>query len=136
MEIISDLIKQDPPYESLASVYVNNPKHTSYLLVLASDKAEQYKELYRDVWDYLVLMISFVNDYIRGFYRDVSLKTIFTVLSALIYFVYPKKTFLDSIPGVKLFKQVAFIKAIINSFEEDLIKYKEFKENQEKFLEI
>ncbi len=136
MEHFEELQHQNNSFDNVYGLYVNNPNQMSYLLFLANQKKENLNLLNGELSHYFDLMTSLLFDYAKGNYKKVPIKTIIFFVSALSSFVFPKKTTLDIIPGVKLIKQFGLIKLLLQSFKNDLMKYEYWKKNQNRPLEV
>lgn len=132
MEYFDELHK--PKFNNFATLFINNPNKTSYLLLLGNDELKNSNDA--DLSHYGDLLVSLISDWSKGIYRKIPLKTMAFIIYSLYYVVNPKRTFVDKVPGVKLLKQIGLITMIIRSFKQDLIRYERWKESQKEFVEV
>lgn len=135
MELFEELNQKNAKFDNVSGVFINNPNRMSYLLFHGSNKNENGEDLNPDLTYTIDLIFSLIHDYSVGNYKKIPFKTIAYLSSAIIYFVYPKQTFLDNVPGVKLIKKIGLLQLVIKSFRNDLIKYEDWRNNQE-ILEV
>ena len=76
----------------------------------------------------LRLLIPLVADYAKGNYRDVSAKSIVIFVAALAYIISPIDLIPDYILGVGQIDDAAVLGLSLYFLEEDLMKYKEWKD--------
>ena len=81
------------------------------------------------VWNDLKLMINLIIDYVKGDYTNVPWNTIAAITGAIIYFVSPIDVIPDFIPVVGYVDDLTMIKFTLDLVSEDLIKYKQWKNN-------
>ena len=81
------------------------------------------------VWNDLKLMINLIIDYVKGDYTNVPWNTIAAITGAIIYFVSPIDVIPDFIPVVGYVDDLTVIKFTLDLVSEDLIKYKQCKDN-------
>ena len=75
----------------------------------------------------LTVLISLVRSYIRNEYRDVSTKSIITVICCLIYVFSGRDVILDAIPVLGFVDDVAVIALAMKLIGDDLDKYRAFR---------
>lgn len=136
MEYFDVLENKDKNFDNVLGLYMNHPNKMSYLIFMANQKKEDLKQIDEEVVYYFDLMVSLISDYRAGIYKKIPIKTVFYLISALSYCIYPKKNYFDQVPGVKIIKKIGLIKLVINSFKNDLIKYATWKKNYENTVEI
>ncbi len=132
MEYFDELHKLK--FNNFATLCINHPNKASCLLLLGNDQIENSDE--KELSHYGELLVSLINDWSKGIYRKIPIKTIMIIITSLYYIVNPKETFLDKVPGVKLFKRIGVITMIIKSFKQDLIRYELWKNSQKEFVEV
>jgi uncharacterized membrane protein YkvA (DUF1232 family) len=93
---------------------------------------EKFKEsgpLGRFVSD-LKLLLSVVQDYIRGNYREIPYWSIAAIVAALLYALNPIDLFPDFIPGIGHIDDALVIATCLAMVERDLSAYKKWKKKQ------
>lgn len=96
-----------------------------------SDKAEEIKAkvkgpLERYVGD-VKMLLSMINDYLNGRYREIPWTSIAAVAFALTYIFSPIDIIPDVIPVIGLTDDALVLVVCLVLIEEDLIKYQEWK---------
>ena len=76
----------------------------------------------------LKLLIPLINDYWKGTYRDVSVKSIVIFVVALAYIISPIDLIPDYIIGLGQIDDAVILGLSLYFLEKDLRKYKEWKE--------
>ena len=76
----------------------------------------------------LTLLVPLVMDYLRGTYRDVSVKSIVIFIFTLAYLISPIDLISDWILGFGQIDDAAILGLSLYFLEKDLIKYKEWKD--------
>ena len=79
------------------------------------------------LWNDIKLMISLLNDYIKGNYKDVPWKTISAITAALLYFLSPIDLIPDFIPVIGYLDDILVLRLALTFSESDLEKYKVWK---------
>ncbi len=123
-------------FSNVYGLYVNNPQRTGCLIYMGNKKDETKTDWNEDISYYLNLMSSLVSDYIKGNYQNIPVKTILCLISTLYAFMAPKKSVIDKIPGVRLYKKLGLLTMVIRSFKNDLINYEIWRNNQNKIQEV
>ncbi len=73
-------------------------------------------------------MISLAKSYLRKEYKDIPIKSILALISALLYLIAPIDVIPDALPGVGLVDDTLVIGTCIKLINSDLEKYKKWKE--------
>ena len=76
----------------------------------------------------LKLLFPLVRDYLRGTYRDVSVKSIAIFIVALAYLISPVDLIPDWILGLGQIDDAAILGLALYYMEKDLTKYKQWRE--------
>jgi uncharacterized membrane protein YkvA (DUF1232 family) len=76
----------------------------------------------------LKLLIPLIGDYWKGRYRDISAKSIFIFVVALIYIISPIDLIPDYIIGLGQIDDAVILGLALYFLEKDLRKYKEWKD--------
>lgn len=74
-------------------------------------------------------MISLVKSYLKKEYKDVPIKSILALISALLYLIAPIDVIPDTLPGIGLVDDTLVIGTCIKLINSDLEKYKKWKES-------
>ncbi|QVK17108.1 hypothetical protein KHQ81_09425 [Mycoplasmatota bacterium] len=135
MEYFDELKKVDQNFDNVLGLYFNNPNQKSYLICLANQKYNGLNEK-EEISYYLDIIVSLISDYKNGIYKKIPVRTILYLISTLSYFVYPRRSFIDQVPGVQIVKKIGLIKFLIHSVRKDLIKYAIWKSNHENIVEV
>ena len=82
------------------------------------------------IFQNLRLLIPLVKDYLKGTYRDVSVKSIVIFIVALAYIISPIDLIPDYILGLGQIDDAAILGLSLYFLEKDLMKYKEWKDRK------
>jgi uncharacterized membrane protein YkvA (DUF1232 family) len=80
------------------------------------------------IFQNLRLLIPLVKDYLKGTYRDVSVKSIVIFIVALAYIISPIDLIPDYILGLGQIDDAAILCLSLYFLKKDLMKYKEWKD--------
>lgn len=94
-----------------------------------NDQLENGRGLERYAKD-LLLLVSLVKDYYQGNYRDIPYKTISAAVVGLLYVLNPIDIIPDFIPFIGQVDDALVLKFCLKLMEEDLLKYKTWKDGQ------
>ncbi|MDX1268424.1 MAG: YkvA family protein, partial [Oceanisphaera sp.] len=83
-----------------------------------------------DWWQELKLMVSLLNDYRKGNYRQVPWKVIAALTGAVIYFVSPLDVVPDFLPLAGYLDDALVIKLALDLARADLARYADWKAQQ------
>lgn len=104
------------------------------LVRLARDayrKTLEEEDAVAQVKDDLLTLVRLVSAWARREYRQVSAKTILSVVGAVIYFVSPIDAIPDFIPVVGYMDDIAVISAVVRSMRSDLDDFRAWEEKEE-----
>lgn len=76
----------------------------------------------------LKLLIPLIWDFVRGRYRDVSVRSIVIFVSALVYILSPFDFLPDYMIGLGQLDDAAILGLVLYFLEKDLLKYKRWKQ--------
>jgi uncharacterized membrane protein YkvA (DUF1232 family) len=76
-----------------------------------------------------VLLLRMANDYIRGRYRRVPVRSIVVLIFALVYVLFPLDLVPDYLPGYGQIDDVVVVVGCLYFLEKDLYAYREWKNN-------
>lgn len=116
-------------YLKKASSYLGNKEKSTNLLKKAAQLAPDKKGALGEAWEKVNLFIDLFKSYINGSYRDISTKSILTVIGALIYFVSPIDAIPDFIVGLGFLDDATILAYTFKQINKDIEKYKLWKEN-------
>lgn len=103
------------------------------LILGKEDKIKQQLENDRGLERYtndLLLLMSLVKDYYQGNYRNIPYKTISAGVVGLLYLINPIDIIPDFIPFIGQIDDVLVLKFCLKLMEKDLVKYKNWKNEQ------
>ena len=108
-----------------AQTFVGNKEKMRSLL----DSITGYlnKSALRPVFDKLRLMVAYLNDVYRGYYKEYSLKNYIIVIAAIIYVVSPIDAVPDILPVIGLADDATVIGAAFMSLQEEFNKYSNWR---------
>lgn len=78
----------------------------------------------------LKLLLPLIRDYLKGTYRDVSVKSIVIFIVTLAYIISPVDLIPDWILGFGQIDDIGILGLSLYYMEKDLMKYKEWKERK------
>lgn len=76
----------------------------------------------------LKLLLPLIRDYLKGNYRDVSIKSIVTFILTLVYIISPVDLIPDWILGFGQLDDIGLLGLSLYFMEKDLLKYKAWKD--------
>ena len=82
------------------------------------------------IFQNLRLLIPLVKDYLKGTYRDVSVKSIVIFIVALAYIISPIDLIPDWILGIGQIDDAAILGLSLYFMEKDLMKYKDWRDRK------
>ncbi len=115
-------------YESKAYEYYEDKDKTQGLLNRAMKKANKKKGSLSEVWDKLQLLFKMLKAWIKGEYKEVSKRSIITIIAGILYFVTPIDIIPDFIAGLGIVDDAAVIGFILKQISNDLEKFRVWKE--------
>ncbi|MFJ5713542.1 YkvA family protein [Neobacillus sp. NPDC093127] len=121
------LEREQHKYADEAKDYLANQQKTQQLLNKARKKAQRKKGNLGDAWNKLQLFIDLVKAYSKGEYRNVSTKTIITVIGALLYFVSPLDLIPDFIIGMGFIDDAAVIAYALKKISTEIDAFSDWK---------
>ncbi|WP_083413047.1 YkvA family protein [Bacillus massilinigeriensis] len=121
-------------YIGEAKDYVRDPKKTDRLISAARKKATHRRSSLKDVWKSLSLLIELVRSWRKGEYRKVSVKTIVTIVAALLYFVSPIDIVPDFLIGLGIVDDVAVLGYVLKQVSDELSDYAIWKQERSQII--
>ncbi|MBW8036551.1 MAG: DUF1232 domain-containing protein [Planctomycetes bacterium] len=98
-----------------AKKYVKDPEKTKILLKKAMNKAKHNKGSLGKIWGDLMALFRLVGAWAKGEYKDVPMKVILLMISAIIYFLMPFDLIPDFIPVAGYLDDAAVLAYVIKS---------------------
>lgn len=123
-------------YLKNASSYLGNKEKSSDLLKKAMKLAPKKKGALGDAWEKVILFIDLFKAYINGSYRDISTKSIVTVIAALLYFVSPIDAMPDFLVGLGLLDDATILAYTFKQLNTDIEKFKIWKRKKQEENEL
>lgn len=117
----------------MASEYLNDPQKMDDLLNRAGKKAEKKQGPLNNAWQQAQTLMSMLNSYRKGEYRDVSSKTVLLIVAALLYFVMPADLIPDFIIGLGYLDDVALLAWTYRQISDELEKFEHWQKLQESY---
>lgn len=108
---------------------LKNPKQINQLLEQAEAKAKRHVKRIEEFWDDFTTMISLVKAWGRKEYKGVPLKTIISVLAAIIYFVNPFDAIPDFLAVIGFLDDATIFGFVIASLKKDLQKFRDWQKS-------
>jgi len=118
-------------YKNRADEYLNDKEKATNLLDSAKEKAEKRKGPLHDAWEKIQLFFSIFEDWIKGRYKVIPVRSIAMITVGLIYFVIPTDLIPDFIVGLGFGDDAAVLVFIFKQVSNDLEDYKIWKKAQE-----
>lgn len=124
-------------HESKAKGYLRDKEKSFSLLRKAMEKAENSKVPFIDgVLEKVQLLFFMFKDWIKGEYTDIPKSTLIAIILGLLYFVSPIDFIPDLLAGLGFVDDAAVIVFVVKQISKDLEKYKKWKLNNEKTIDI
>lgn len=120
--------KEQRKYSDDAKGYIDNQEKTQGLLEQAQKKANRKKRSLGDTWEKLQLLFELVKAYSKGDYKNISTRTIITVIGAILYFISPIDLIPDFIIGLGLVDDAAVIGYTVKTLSTELAEFKKWKQ--------
>ncbi len=115
------------------NVYVNSQSKSFNLLSTVS-KLLSDPRVRRDVGGFfgnISLFIEMVKEYFQGNYREIPVKTITSIIAALIYLASPVDAIPDFIVVIGFVDDISVIAYVFRALNEDIESFKNWKEGKE-----
>ena len=122
-------------YIEKAKAYVGNTEKSTELLDEADKKSTKNRRALDDVWEPLQLLFSMFRSYAKKEYTEIPTRSILAIIATILYFVTPLDVIPDIILGLGFADDAAVIAFTVKQVQNDLEKYKLWRENQEKTIE-
>ena len=122
-------------YQKKADEYLNDKEKATKLLDSAKEKAEKRKGPLHDAWENIQLFFSVFEDWIKGRYKKLPVKSIIMITVGIIYFVMPLDLIPDFIIGLGFADDAAVLVFVFKQISNDLEDYKIWKAEQNQMEE-
>ena len=118
------------PFGPKAEKILKDPKAVKSILSRAKTKAEQPKQAFEEFREELILLYEFGLDYTNKNYREVSFKSMGTVVFALLYFVVPTDVIPDFLLGAGYIDDSMVILWAVRSMKKEIDAYREWRNSE------
>ncbi|WP_456275764.1 YkvA family protein [Bacillus sp. AK128] len=126
-ELTSKGIKK---YKVKASQYIKDRQKAKELIKEATKKTKSDVGRVESFRNQLLLLVDAFDDWVSGRYREVPYKTLTLIVIGILYFVIPTDFIPDIFIGAGYIDDAAMIAFIFRQIEQDLHKYKIWKDDQ------
>ena len=129
-EVIDQLRNGD--WKRKATEYIDNPVQLNGLLnrVLAFIKKKAYGPLVKDA----IVLYFYVEDIVKGHYKQYSYRKLITIVAVLIYLVSPYDLVPDFLVSIGFLDDAALIGYVISLTEKELHGYLRWRKQQRKIV--
>lgn len=122
-------------YQKKADEYLKDKEKATKLLDSAKEKAEKRKGPLHDAWENIQLFFSIFEDWIKGRYKKIPVRSIVMITVGIIYFVMPLDLIPDFLIGLGFADDAAVLVFVFKQISNDLEDYKVWKSEQEQMEE-
>jgi len=122
-------------YQKKADEYLNDKEKATKLLDSAKEKAEKRKGPLHDAWENIQLFFSVFEDWIKGRYKKIPVRSIIMITVGIIYFVMPLDLIPDFLIGLGFADDAAVLVFVFKQISNDLEDYKIWKAEQNQMEE-
>ncbi len=127
--IIKSFKKDFKSWESKSKGYIENKESAKKLLIQARKKADDKPSRLKGIWENVQLLFSLIKDWTEGSYKQIGTQTVVVMIIGVLYFVVPTDIIPDFIIALGLADDAVVLSFIIKQVEDELQKYKLWKEN-------
>jgi uncharacterized membrane protein YkvA (DUF1232 family) len=117
-------------YRAKALQYINDRKKAKELISEATKKTKSEVGRVESFRNQLLLLVDAFDDWVAGRYREVPYKTLSLIVIGILYFVVPTDLIPDIFIGAGYIDDATMIAFIFRQIEQDLHRYKLWKQNQ------
>ena len=110
-----------------ASNLIKNPAGISALLINVGNKIVSGKSSIQDIKKDLLLLVRLIKRWSKGEYKDVSKKTIVSIIATLLYFVNPIDIIPDILPIIGFADDTAILLYVLNLVGHEVDSFKEWE---------
>ena len=110
-----------------ASRLIKNPAGISVLIFEVGKKLVSGKSSIKDIKDDLSLLVRLITKWSKGEYKNVSKKTILSVIATLLYFVNPIDLIPDLLPIIGFTDDAAILLYVLNRMGVEIDNFKEWE---------
>jgi len=115
--------------EKAKKIY-QDPQEVHKVLKDSETMAHNVKDKIEAVWDYILLFIGLVKDWVTQKYTGVPASTVISIIAGLLYFISPFDLIPDVIPVVGYLDDIFVISLVVKGVKKDLDQYKNWLEEQ------
>jgi len=110
-----------------AKKIIKSPAGISVLIIEVGKKLISSKSSVKDIKSDLSLSVRLITKWSKGEYKNVSTKTIISVVAALIYFVNPIDIIPDILPIIGFTDDTAILLYVLNMMGKEIDNFKEWE---------
>lgn len=110
-----------------ASNLIKNPAGISALLFQVGKKIVSGKSSVKDIKNDLLVLVKLIRSWSKGEYKDVSSRTIITVIATLLYFVNPIDLIPDLIPFIGFTDDATILLYVLNLIGKEIDSFKDWE---------
>ncbi len=123
-------------YRTRAAMLIRSPSELRALTQKAACKlssgSTRISHRLRAVRDELELLLALLKAWAEGEYRDVSTRTLITIVAGVFYFVAPLDLVPDFIAGLGLLDDAVVISYVVGMVREELVAFATWQKNRER----
>ena len=123
-------------YRTRAGMLIRSPSELRALTRRAARKltsdGTRISDALRAVRDELELLLALLKAWAEGEYRDVSTRTLITIVAGVFYFVVPLDLVPDFIAGLGLLDDAVVISYVVGMVREELVAFATWQKNRER----
>ncbi|WP_053228342.1 YkvA family protein [Spirochaeta cellobiosiphila] len=130
---INDLSKLEEEFKKSqrkAKKIYRKPEEVHKVLKDSESKAYDVRDKIESVWEYILLFIDLVKNWVTQKYDKIPGKSIISIIAGLLYFVSPIDLIPDMIPVIGYLDDIFVIGLVVKAVKHDLEAYKHWLEEQ------
>ena len=112
---------------SKASNLIKNPAGISALILRVGKKLVADKSSLKDIKNDLLLLVRLITKWSKGEYKNVSTKTIISIVATLLYFVNPIDLIPDLLPIIGFTDDTAILLYVLNLIGKEIDQFKDWE---------
>ena len=110
-----------------ASKLIKNPAGLTVLLLKTGQKIANGNTSIKDIKEDLLLLVRLITKWTKGEYKNVSTKTILSVVATLLYFVNPIDIIPDLLPIIGFTDDAAILLYVLNRIGAEVDSFREWE---------